>query len=83
VAYSPDGKYALIGSSDGTAQLAYIDLDGLFEMTCARLLRDFTDDEYDIYSIRGKNPTCLPSKLQPTKVAATWTPISIPTATGS
>jgi hypothetical protein len=75
VAYAPDGHNALIGSSDGTAQLADVELDSLMQGVCARLLRDFTDEERTIYSISDHNSTCPESSIQPTVNSPTWTPV--------
>ena len=53
VAFSPDGKSVLLGSYDYTAQRSDIDYQGLIQAACARVLRDFTDDERLQFEISG------------------------------
>jgi WD40 repeat protein len=59
VAYAPDGHQVLIGSSNGVAQLDTVELDALVQDVCARLLRDFTDQEWTVYGLPETRPTCL------------------------
>src|SRR6266498_2030871 len=56
--FSPDGKYVVVGSFDGTAQMTYVDLTMLVQDVCSRLLRDFTDSERAVYSINDRAATC-------------------------
>jgi WD40 repeat protein len=58
IAYAPDGRQVLIGSSDGVAQVAYVELDMLIQDVCARVLRDFTEQERTVYGIREPRSTC-------------------------
>jgi WD40 repeat protein len=57
-ALSPDGKWVLLGLRTGTARLAYVDYRAAVRDLCARLTRDFTDDERSEYHILGNEPTC-------------------------
>src|SRR5258708_5526757 len=58
VAFSPDGKSVLIGSYDYTAQVSNIDYHGLIQTACARVLRDFSDDEQLQFELKDTQPTC-------------------------
>jgi WD40 repeat protein len=58
VAFSPDGKYILTGSDDGTAMLWDVDYRTTINYLCSVLLRDFTDDERAQYDIKDNSPTC-------------------------
>jgi WD40 repeat protein len=58
VAISPDSRYVLIGGSTQTAQLWDTDYHTLVDSVCARVLRDFTDEERAQYGLDDKAPTC-------------------------
>jgi WD40 repeat protein len=56
--FSPDGKYVLTGSFDHTARLWEVDYRHFVEAVCARLLRDFTDEEREQAHITDQESTC-------------------------
>jgi WD40 repeat protein len=58
VELSPDGKLVLIGGSTQTAELWDTDYQTLVDSVCARVLRDFTDEEREKYNINDQQPTC-------------------------
>jgi len=58
VDFSPDGQLIVIGGSTQTAQLWDTDYQALVDSVCARVLRDFTDEEREKYSIHDQQPTC-------------------------
>jgi WD40 repeat protein/serine/threonine protein kinase/DNA-binding XRE family transcriptional regulator len=58
VAFSPDSQYILIHGSDKIARLWDTDYQKLMESVCARVLRDFTEDERAEYGINDQQPTC-------------------------
>jgi WD40 repeat protein len=58
VAFSRDGKYVLTGSLDYTAKIWETDYRDFIATTCARLLRDFTDEEREQVPIPDKEPAC-------------------------
>jgi WD40 repeat protein/serine/threonine protein kinase len=58
VELSPDGKLILIGGSTQTAELWDTDYQTLVDSVCARVLRDFTDEEREEYNINDQQPTC-------------------------
>jgi WD40 repeat protein len=58
VKFSPDGKYALTGSTDGTIRLWVVDYHKMVNDLCSRLLRDLTADERAEYNITDMTPTC-------------------------
>jgi WD40 repeat protein len=58
IPFSPDGRYVLTGSADGTARLWDADYHDTITSLCSRLLRDFSDDERAQYGIPNDAPTC-------------------------
>jgi WD40 repeat protein len=58
VAISPDGKYVATASEDLTARVWHTDYHEAVRYLCARLSRDFTDQERAQYSIQDHEPTC-------------------------
>lgn len=58
VVFSPEGKYLLTGSGDGTAMLWDVDYHTTIQYLCSVLRRDFTDEERAQYNIMDKTPTC-------------------------
>jgi len=58
VALSPDGKYILTASHDGTARLWFTDIHETIRAVCALLTRDLTPDERVQFDISDQYPTC-------------------------
>ena len=58
VAFSPDGKYILTASDDGTARLWLTDLHDTIDAVCALLTRDLTPEERAQFGISDQEPTC-------------------------
>jgi WD40 repeat protein/transcriptional regulator with XRE-family HTH domain len=58
VAFSPDSQFILIHGSDKVARLWDTDYRKLMASVCARVLRDFTEDERAEYGINEQQPTC-------------------------
>lgn len=58
VAFALDGQSVLTGSLDHTARLWNIDYADFVDDVCARLLRDFTDEERKQARITDAEPTC-------------------------
>jgi WD40 repeat protein/serine/threonine protein kinase/DNA-binding XRE family transcriptional regulator len=58
VAFSPDSQFILIHGSDKIARLWDTDYQVLMASVCARVLRDFTEDERAEYGINDQQPTC-------------------------
>jgi WD40 repeat protein/transcriptional regulator with XRE-family HTH domain len=56
--FSPDGKKVLTGSFDYTARLWEVDYRDFVTAVCARLLRDFTDEEREQAHITDQEPSC-------------------------
>jgi WD40 repeat protein len=56
--FSPDGKDILTGSFDHTARLWEVDYREFVASVCARLLRDFTEEERGQAHIIDQEPTC-------------------------
>ena len=56
--FSPNGKQVLTGSFDHTARLWEVDYRGFVANVCARLLRDFTEEERIQAHIKDQEPTC-------------------------
>ena len=60
VEFSPDSQFILISGSIQTAQLWDTHYRALVDSVCARVLRDFTDEERQKYGISDEHPTCPP-----------------------
>jgi WD40 repeat protein len=58
VAFSPDGKFVLTVSADGTARLWDANYHDAIRFACSRLVRDLTSDERAQYGITDDEPTC-------------------------
>jgi len=58
VAFSPDSQYLVSLSTDGIARFFDVDYHTTMQYLCSILLRDFTDDEREQYSITDDAPTC-------------------------
>ncbi|MBE2268155.1 MAG: protein kinase [Anaerolinea sp.] len=58
IAFSPDGGYILTGSLDHTANLWEVDYNAFVESVCARLSRDFTEEERQLVPISDQDATC-------------------------
>jgi len=58
VTFSPDGKYILTASSDGTARLLPTELQDTIQAVCSVLTGDLTSDERKQFGITDQNPTC-------------------------
>jgi WD40 repeat protein len=58
LAISPDSQFVLIGGADKVARLWDIDYQVLMDSVCARVLRDFTDQEREQYGLNDQQPTC-------------------------
>ncbi|HET9910159.1 MAG TPA: helix-turn-helix domain-containing protein [Anaerolineales bacterium] len=56
--FSPDGKFVLTGSLDGTARLWEVDYRDFVVNVCARLFRDFTEEERIQARIEDQDPAC-------------------------
>jgi WD40 repeat protein/transcriptional regulator with XRE-family HTH domain len=56
--FSPDGKTVLTGSLDHTARIWEADYRDFVTAVCARLLRDFTEEERVQAHITDQEPTC-------------------------
>jgi WD40 repeat protein len=56
--FSPNGKQIVTGSLDGTARLWETDYRDFVATVCARLLRDFTEEERAQAHIIDQEPTC-------------------------
>jgi WD40 repeat protein len=56
--FSPDGKYILTASEDGTARLWLTDLQETIRAICSLLTRDLTPEERLQFNISDQDPTC-------------------------
>ncbi len=57
-AFSPDGKFVAIGSSDGIVQLSETKLEDLEQSVCSRVLRDVSDAERVQYELNDQEASC-------------------------
>jgi len=55
---SPDGKYVITGSEDGTARLWHTDYHDTIRFVCSLLGRDLTQEERRQYKITDNKSTC-------------------------
>ena len=58
VAFSPDDKYILTASFDGTARLWFTRIDDTVRAVCDLLTRDLTSEERAQFGIADQAPTC-------------------------
>jgi WD40 repeat protein len=58
VTFSPEGKYILTASSDGSARLWFTDIKDTIHAVCAVLTRDLTSEERIQFGISDQGPTC-------------------------
>jgi len=58
VTFSPDGKFILTASHDGTARLWPTDLNDTIRAVCAVLTRDLTPEERVQFDVSDQGPTC-------------------------
>ena len=58
MAFSPDGRYVVTGSADGTARVWDTDYHDTIRYACSLLSRDFSKEERDQYSIADASSTC-------------------------
>jgi WD40 repeat protein len=58
LALSPDGSYLVSGALDGTVYMSDVEVLGLIDYACTRLLWDFTPDERTEYGIQHETVSC-------------------------
>ena len=64
VAFAPDSQSVLIGGSGQFAQRWDTDYQTLMDSVCGRVLRDFSEEERERYSIKDQQPTCPANDLK-------------------
>jgi WD40 repeat protein len=78
IAFTPDGQLILTGHRDGKVRVWNTDYHELVSHACSLLLRDFTDDERQLFGINSFEATCPPvalnAYLRPTSI---FTPVSL------
>jgi WD40 repeat protein len=58
VTFSPDGKYILTASEDGTARLWLTSLQDTIHEVCTTLTRDLTPEERIQFDVSDQGSTC-------------------------
>ncbi len=65
--FSPDGQWVVLGSSDGWVERTPTALPDLLEGVCARVLRDFLDEEPEVYGLAPDTLAC-PAERERTRL---------------
>ena len=58
VGFTKDGQSVLTGGEDGLLRVWRRDFQDIVALACARLQRDFSDDERQLFAINNSAPTC-------------------------
>ena len=58
LALSPDGRTIASGSSDGSVRISDVEISGLIDYACSRLLWDLSPEQRAEFGIRDDAPTC-------------------------